>query len=164
MNYNCISSKDDSSQDKTSVLHNLLTSGVESSVIDSPTSNCSPLSPEIGVHSSVSSPVLFETNTQSTLIAKSEQLRIEHDEDVKVEEFAWDVVNHEPKKSLKTHRNSNAGTTVVDCEPDSLFDAGSATSRTSEFTFTKFGADVSPIFTFSGEKEKTDTSSTSSVR
>lgn len=164
MNYNCISSKDDSSQDKTSVLHNLLTSGVESSVIDSPTSNCSPLSPEIGVHSSVSSPVLFETNTQSTLIAKSEQLRIEHDEDVKVEEFAWDVVSHEPKKSLKTHRNSNAGTTVVDSEPDSLFDAGSATSRTSEFTFTKFGADVSPIFTFSGEKEKTDTSSTSSVR
>lgn len=164
LNYNCISSKDDSSQDNTSVLHNLLTSGVESSVIDSPTSNCSPLSPEIGVHSSVSSPVLFETNTQSTLIAKSEQLRIEHDEDVKVEEFAWDVVNHEPKKSLKTHRNSNAGTTVVDSEPDSLFDAGSATSNTSEFTFTKFGADVSPIFTFSGEKEKTDTNSTSSVR
>lgn len=163
LNYNCISSKDDSSQDNTSVLHNLLTSGVESSVIDSPTSNCSPLSPEIGVHSSVSSPVLFETNTQSTLIAKSEQLRIEHDEDVKVEEFAWDVVNHEPKKSLKTHRNSNAGTTVVDSEPDSLFDAGSATSNTSEFTFTKFGADVSPIFTFSGEKEKTDTNSTSSV-
>ena len=160
--YNCVASKEDSSQDKTSVLHNLLTSGVESSAVDSPTSNCSPLSPEIGVHSSVSSPVLFESNTQSTLIAKSEQLRIEHDEDVKVEDFAWDVINHEPNKSLKTHRNSNAGTTILENEPDSLFDAGSATTCTTEFTFTKFGADVSPVFTFSGEKD--DTNSTSSVR
>lgn len=165
LNFTCISSKDDSSQDKTSVLHNLLTSGVDSSLMDSPNSNCSPLSPELGAHSSVSSPVsLLETNTQSTLIAKSEQLRIEHGDDVKVEDFAWDVVDHEPNKSLKTHRNSNAGTSQEDAEPESLFDAGSAASCTSEFTFTKFGADVSPVFTFSGEKGKDETNSTSSVR
>ncbi|XP_061163435.1 nuclear factor of activated T-cells 5-like isoform X2 [Saccostrea echinata] len=162
MNYNGITSKDESSQDKGSVLHNLLTSGVDSSMIDSPTSNCSQLSPEI--RSSMSSPVsLFETNTQSTLIAKSEQLRIEHSDDVKVEDFAWDTVDHEPNKSLKTHRNSNAGTSIADTEPDSLFDGGSASACTTEFTFTKFGADVSPVFTFSGEKDDTDCTSSVSI-
>ena len=77
-------------------------------------------------------------------------------------EFKWDLESEEPSKALKSHRNSDAPSSILEQETvEKLFDAGSAVS-TSEFTFTKFGADIPNLFTF-GENKKPDVCTPTSI-
>lgn len=120
--------------------------------------------------SSISSPnsaaVIHDTNTQSTLIAKSERLRIHVDSETQddmqiLDQVNWNLLtpDNEPSKALKSRRDSDAPSAAKENEPElveKLFDAGIAASSTNDFIFSKFGSDLQGgLFKF-GEPEKND--------
>lgn len=180
----------DFAADKTSVLERLLTSeqNIENKLnsITSPGSKSisSPDYPARGSptsFSSSSSPytdsntpaVAFaDTNTQSSLIMKSEKLRLdstcsnslalEHDEiHPHLETFSWDVTHIEDdeiehieqakkiRKAQKCSEDSDAPSSVVAPSVERVFDAGEASATSSDFTFSKFGKkEDSGVFKF----------------
>nr|AIU40987.1 NFAT protein [Pinctada fucata] len=160
--------------EKHSMLHTLLTTGTcpMEPLLIRRSSATGPISPDtVDTHSELSSPLgqptsIFDSNTQQTLICKSENLNLGQSDGQEddVNDIKWDVIDsEEPNKALKSHRNSDAPSSILEQETmEKLFDAGSAVS-TSEFTFTKFGADVPGLFTFGENKKPNVCTSTNTV-
>ena len=172
--------------DKSSVLERLLTSeNLENKLntITSPGSKSisSPDYPTGSPTSSSNSPyadsnvgaVSFADTTQSSLIIKSEKLRLDstcsngfaldHDENInpRLETFSWDVTHIEDdeiehieqakkiRKAQKCSEDSDAPTSVVAPSVERVFDAGEAAAKSADFTFSKFGKKDDPgLFTF----------------
>ena len=175
--------------DKSSVLERLLTSeqNLENKLnnITSPGSKSvsSPDYPTGSPTSSSNSPyadgivagVSFADTTQSSLIIKSEKLRLdstcsnsfalEHDEiNPRLETFSWDVTHIEDdeiehieqakkiRKARKCSEDADAPTSVVAPSVERVFDAGEAAAKSADFTFSKFGKKDEPgLFTFGSQ-------------
>ncbi|ESO98312.1 hypothetical protein LOTGIDRAFT_159111 [Lottia gigantea] len=142
-------SNDDNDKNTSSMLRKILTTDVDngnSSPSPSPVS-----SPDIQLESpsSLSSPnsLLFDGNTNLTLLQKSEELNLNSDnlDDQPTSEL-WNTTvfsdddNMVPPKSHKSKRNHDTHSTTFDktIAVDSWFDAGGATNP-SAFSFAQFG-------------------------
>ena len=176
--------------DKSSVLERLLTSerqmennlntitspGSKSvSSPDYPTGSPTSLSSSNSPYTDSNTPVvaITDTNTQSSLIIKSEKLRLdstcsnsfalESDEmnPVRLETFSWDVTHIEDdeiehieqskkiRKAQKCSEDTDAPSSVVAPSVEQVFNAGEASATSADFTFSKFGKkDEVGLFTF----------------
>ena len=183
--------------DKSSVLERLLTSernienklntitspGSKSiSSPDYPTGSPTSLSSSNSPYGETNTPTqaFTDTNTQSSLIVKSEKLRLDsttcsnsfalepEEMNPHLETFSWDVTHIEDdeiehieqskkiRKAQKCSADADAPTSVVAPSVEQVFDAGEASATSADFTFSKFGKkDESGVFTF-GSQVKTE--------
>ena len=178
--------------DKSSVLERLLSSertidnklntitspGSKSiSSPDYPTGSPTSLSSSNSPYGDTNTPThaFTDTSTQSSLIVKSEKLRLDstcsnsfalEQEEINphLETFSWDVTHIEDdeiehieqakkiRKAQKCSADSDAPTSVVAPSVEQVFNAGEAAATSADFTFSKFGKkDESGVFTFGSQ-------------
>lgn len=179
----------DVNTDKSSVLERLLTSernmennlnnitspGSKSvSSPDYPTGSPTSLSSSNSPYTDSNTPAISftDTNTQSSLIIKSEKLRLDstcsnsfaleaEEMNPRLETFAWDVTHIEDdeiehieqakkiRKAQKCSEDTDAPSSLVAPSVEQVFNAGEASATSADFTFSKFGKkDDTGLFTF----------------